>query len=332
MKKNRLFILLILTVFIFSCAEKKTPTNQSESVQKTQTSPSKITYFKIKKDFTRRVDKGFAIVTLDLKTGIETEYKNHSYKKYVLMDSPNLHPSGKKVVTHIRRTENAPRTIVEVELEGGEVRELLNIAPQSLLPRYSPEGDRIVYQDPMNEDNHTRVVIYDIDEEKGEHLPCNGLRCWQPDWHPDGTKVVFVEDSKKLIEYDLSSNTKTTRYALKESQSGIEIVDPRYSPDGESILFLESKIKNISPKNYREQDVDKLILLDKQDNTTEVFKRKGIGSVEWCTDSKHFIYSLFNFNDRKNMSELHLLKLNEKSSTIIKSFDQKYMKLPVYCS
>ena len=156
MKKNRLFILLILTVFIFSCAEKKTPTNQSESVQKTQTSPSKITYFKIKKDFTRRVDKGFAIVTLDLKTGIETEYKNHSYKKYVLMDSPNLHPSGKKVVTHIRRTENAPRTIVEVELEGGEVRELLNIAPQSLLPRYSPEGDRIVYQDPMNEDNHTR--------------------------------------------------------------------------------------------------------------------------------------------------------------------------------
>ncbi len=335
MKKNRLFILLILTVFIVACTDKNSPTNQTggalETIDKTSGSPTKVTYLRMKAEFSRRADKGFAIVTLDLKTGKEKEYKNNAYKNVEIIGHPNPHPSGKKVITYIRKYDGAPRKIVEIELESGEVRELPNISPQSLLPRYSPEGDRIAYHDPMNEDNQHRIVIYNIAQEKGEHLPCNGSKCSQPDWYPDGTKIVFVEDRKKLIEYDLSSNTQSSRYALKESQSGIKIVNPRYSPDGEKILFLEYKKKNVSVSNYREQDINKLLSLDKNNKTTVIYEKKGIAGVEWCPDSQHIIFTAFDYSDRKNLSEMNFLKLGEKTSTILKSFDQENIKFTAYC-
>jgi len=331
-------ILLLIIIFLVSCTER----NQSDSTSKEiissnntsltiQNYPSKITYLRIKKDFSRRVDKGFTIVTLNLKTGAEKEYKNDIYRDYELVNSPNLHPLGKKVITDVRKFNGAPHTIVEIELDSGEVTVVPNIAPGSLLPRYSPDGTKIVYHDAMNADNHARVVIYDIDDKKGEHLPCNGLRCWQPDWHPDGTKVVFVEDKKKIIEYDLKSRTQTTRYALKELQSDMEVLDPKYSPDGTKILFLEYKKKKTSFSNYRKQNIRKLIKLDKDNKDTVVYERKGIYGVEWCPDRKHILYSAFNFSDRKNMSEIHLLKLGDKKPIIIKKYDQEHMKLAAYC-
>ncbi len=305
--------LILLSIFIIlaACTERNQPDSVSKEVNSSnnlsaeiKNYPSKITYLRMKADFSRRVDKGFTIVTLDLKKGIEKEYKNDSYENVEIMGQPNPHPSGEKVITDVKKYNGAPNNIVEIDLKSGEVSTVPNIAPGSLLPRYATDGKKIVYHDAMNAENHARVVIYDIEEEKGEHLPCNGLRCWQPDWHPDGTKVVFVEDKKKIIEYDLVSRTQTTRFALNESQSGIEVSDPRYSPDGKKLLFLESTIRKVSLSNYREQDIEKLVQLNKNNTATVVYERKGIFGVEWCPDSRHIVYSIANFRDRKNLSEM----------------------------
>ncbi|MFV1992254.1 MAG: hypothetical protein ACC635_00005, partial [Acidiferrobacterales bacterium] len=102
-------------------------------------------------------------------------------------------------------------------------------------------------------------------------------------------------------------------------------------PDGKKLIFLETPKKNISLSNYRKQNIRKLIKLDKDNKDTVVYEKKGITAVEWCSDSKNIIYSLFNSGDLKKMSEIHLLKLGEKTPTIIKSYDQEHIDLTAYC-
>jgi len=337
MSMPKRFILLFLIIFLASCTEEnqlgsaaKEVISSNNSPLTIQNYPSKITYLRMNANFTRSPRKEFTIITLDILSGAEKEYNNKYYENSIISKIyPD--PSGEKIITGYQKYSGAPFTIVEIELDSGEVTVVPNTATQSHLPRYSPDGTKIVYHDAMNADNHARVVIYDIDEEKGEHLPCKGVRCWQPDWHPDGTKIVFVEDKKKIIEYDLKSRTQSTRYALKELQSDIEVLGPKYSPDGTKILFLEYKKKKTSLSNYRKQNIRKLIKLDKNNKDTVVYERKGIYGVEWCPDSKHIIYTAANLSDRKNLSEMHLLKLGEEKPKIIKSFDQEHIKAAAYC-
>jgi len=334
MKNIRFILFILLFVSIFACTDKNNPANKSENKQqylsKSATHPSSITYLRMKANFTRRVDKGFTIVTLNLRTGAEKEYNNKNYKSSIL-GRITPHPTINKVITGYQKYAKAPYTIVEIDLDSGEINKVPNIPQQAHLPKYSPDGTKIVYHDAMNADNHARVVIYDIDDEKGEQLPCNGLRCWQPDWHPDGTKIVFVEDKKMIIEYDLINRTQTNRFILKSSQSNLKVIDPKYSPDGATILFLEKTKKKKSLSNYREQDINKLIRLDKNNKTTVVYERKGMTGVEWCPDSQHIIYTAINLKDRNNLNEMHLLKIGKKVPTIITSFDKKHIKGAQYC-
>ncbi|PYF09340.1 TolB protein [Rhodobacter viridis] len=121
-----------------------------------------------------------------------------------------------------------------MDYDGENVNYLTDSSAIVLAPRFSPQGDRILYT--TFETGFPRIKMMSVGNASGKLLPeTPGTMTFSPRFSPDGSSIV----------YSLEQNGNTDLYSMSVSGGGSQRLTnspaietaPSYSPDGSQIVF-----------------------------------------------------------------------------------------------
>jgi Tol biopolymer transport system component len=162
-------------------------------------------------------------------------------------------------------------TLWRNKLDGSERLQLTYPPMYPVLPRWSPDGKKIVFFEfALSADKPAR--IYEVSSESGsprQLIPDDPRHQLDPNWSPDGSKIVYggqSGDATSAIRIlDLASHQVSD---LPDSQG---LFSPRWSPNGRYILALSA-------------DSMKLLLFDFQTQKLTELAKGPIGWLSWSKD------------------------------------------------
>jgi len=118
---------------------------------------------------------------------------------------------------------------------GGAARAVTDHLKSARRPRWSPNGQQIVYQAVML--GKSGLFIYDLDSRQSRRVGSDVSFDMRPAWHPGGERIVYASDTNgagfDLWEVDLPSGL---RWRLTD-RIGDE-TDPGWSADGRDLVYV----------------------------------------------------------------------------------------------
>src|SRR5215469_8499473 len=164
-------------------------------------------------------------------------------------------------------------TLWRSKLDGSERLQLTYPPMYPVLPRWSPDGKKIVFFEfALSSDKPAR--IYEVSSESGTPLqliPDDPRHQLDPTWSPDGSKIVYggqSGDAASAIRIlDLASHQISN---LPDSQG---LFSPRWSPNGRYILAFSA-------------DSMKLLLFDFQRQKWTELAQGPMGWLSWSKDGR----------------------------------------------
>lgn len=190
------------------------------------------------------------------------------------------------------------------KIDGSERLQLTYPPDYAMLPRWSPDGKKIVfYVSPA----HGSSRIYEVSSGGGaprQMMPDDPSPQGDPTWSPDGNKIVFDHGfnnaASAILLLDLATRKVTT---LPGSQG---LFSPRWSPNGHYVVALTN-------------DFSTLMLFDfETQKWTELSKGNRFGSPNWSKDEQYIYLTAAGPNalrrvrvsDRKVEAVLDLTNIN----------------------
>ena len=134
-------------------------------------------------------------------------------------------------------------------------------------PEWSPEGDMILLAGLRK--GVSDLYVYHLESGELEQLTDDRYSDMQPNWSPDGTKVIFTTDrgrstdlqkikygNLRMAVYDMAAKEISTIDILE----GTDIVNPEYSPDGRDIYFVSNAdgYRNLYRYNLENEEIRKV--------------------------------------------------------------------------
>jgi WD40 repeat protein len=164
------------------------------------------------------------------------------------------------------------------KLDGSERLQLTYPPMYPLLPRWSPDGKKILFFEfALSVDRPAR--IYEVTPDGGSPrplLPDDQSQQLDPNWSPDGTKIIFAgesnDPSSAIHILDLSTHQISN---LPASES---LYSPRWSPDGRYISAFSADSKT-------------LLLFDFQSQKWTDLATGSLSWLNWSHDGK-YVYVL----------------------------------------
>lgn len=131
------------------------------------------------------------------------------------------------------------------KVDGSERLQLTNAPMYPILPRWSPDGKKIIFFEfALSAEKPARM--YEISPEGGTPelvLPDDRSQQLDPNWSPDGTRIVFGgesnDPSSAIHILDVASKTVS---AVPGSQG---LYSPRWSPDGRALSAFSGDSKTL---------------------------------------------------------------------------------------
>ena len=129
-----------------------------------------------------------------------------------------------------------------ISADGGNLLRLTNLKNGACQPRWSPDGQQIVFVSPCNPRNDTfpggRLFIMNHDGSDSQplQLPVNLEGDYDPDWSPDGKSIIYtsVQTGRfQIFQYFLENG-----FARNLSNSKSYDSNAVWSPDGSLIAFV----------------------------------------------------------------------------------------------
>ncbi|HZD30742.1 MAG TPA: protein kinase [Candidatus Angelobacter sp.] len=164
-------------------------------------------------------------------------------------------------------------TLWRSKVDGSERMQLTYPPNQAMLPRWSPDGKRIVFFE-LPSDKPARV--YEVSSEGGSArllMPNDPSPQLDPNWSPDGTRVVFGGSGN-----DTASTIRIldlTNQQISTLPGSIGLYGPRWSPDGRYIVAQMHDGSALIRFDFRTQKWSELV--------------KGTsGWLNWSKDGRYF--------------------------------------------
>ena len=107
---------------------------------------------------------------------------------------------------------------------------------------WSPDGDKIVYsriERGRHGSHFADLYIYDLAKKKERPLT-RQLRAFDPDWSPDGGRIICVTQRDGTDNLTLVSLDGTSK-PLTDFRHGESLSSPRWSPDGNRIVLSQGR-------------------------------------------------------------------------------------------
>jgi Tol biopolymer transport system component len=126
-----------------------------------------------------------------------------------------------------------------VPAQGGLERRLTEHPGIDILPRFAPDGRRVVF----SSDRSGRFQLWELSLEGGPptRLRRNDAEEWQADPSPDGSRIAFLSDQDGPISlFILDRRTGATRLLVRHG-ARTDLGNPNWSPDGGRIVFSSNK-------------------------------------------------------------------------------------------
>ena len=164
---------------------------------------------------------------------------------------------------------------------GGGIRQLTT---EGNLPRWSPVANRIAFQ--TTDTSGVRSIgIVSPDGSGLRSLAPPDTESWsEPDWSPDGSRLVHVRRLGRNGQTDLFVMDTTGGAVVRLATDGSDDFGPAWSPDGQWIAW---SIGTFSPANE--------LWIMKSDGTEARMLTYG-GDPSWSPDSRRIAFNVLQFN------------------------------------
>ena len=182
-------------------------------------------------------------------------------------------------------------TLWRSKVDGSERLQLTDPPMYPLLPRWSPDGKKIVFFEfSVSANKPARIYETSLDGESPHQLlPNDSSQQLDPTWSPDGTKIVFAGESNDpasaIHVLDLSTHKVSD---LPGSQG---FFSPRWSPDGLHIAAFSS-------------DSRTLLLFDTQTRKWTELATGSLGWLNWSHNGQ-YVY-LLDSKDKDVVARIHI--------------------------
>lgn len=180
-----------------------------------------------------------------------SELKPITTNTHVTSGRPQWSPDGQKVVfvswQNIDGSDaGGSQNIWVINADGSGLKALTTITGASNpgliisaeFPQWSPDGTKVIFfsnrkldgSDAMNDNQASNVWIMNSDGSNLKPLTSfTTVGVYNPQWSPDGSKIVFVSTNIWVMNSDGSN--------LKAITSNINASQPQWSPDGSKIVY-----------------------------------------------------------------------------------------------
>jgi Tol biopolymer transport system component len=175
-------------------------------------------------------------------------------------------------VAYVRLPEG---TLWRMRIDGSDQLQLTFPPMEAYLPRWSPDGKRLVFYG-VPPDGHSKIYTISADGGAPEALTSGERNEGDPSWSPDGNSLVLayvngLPDSSVQV-LNLQTHTVT------ELPGSKGIFSPRWSPDGRYVAALTFG-------DY------KLVLFDFKTQKWEKLSDPGVGFPNWSKDGKYVFFA-----------------------------------------
>ena len=143
--------------------------------------------------------------------------------------------------------------ILAGDLVTGQVRRVIRARSADIAPAVSPDGTRLTWfgvprpavlrrdRPPPPE----RIHVANIDGTGDRAITPRTLRSIDPDWSPDGTRIVYCEarfvTPQRAQNRIMVINADGTGRRALTSYGGVDEINPKWTPDGQTIVFERLK-------------------------------------------------------------------------------------------
>ena len=178
-------------------------------------------------------------------------------------------------VTYVAYREG---TLWRSKVDGSERVQLTYPPMYPVLPRWSPDGSKILFFEFAREaDKPAR--IYQVSRDGGsprELLPDDHTQHLDPNWSPDGTKIIFAGESNDPLSAIRVFDLATHKISSLPGSDGL--YSPRWSPDGRYVSAFSADSKTLLLFDFR----------------TEKWSELAQGSLSWLNWShdSQYVYVL----------------------------------------
>lgn len=159
-------------------------------------------------------------------------YENYARDGY----RPSWSRDGRTIAAHFR-SERGNFEIYVMDRRGRNRRPLTENMATDVHPKFSPDGERILFI--SDRDHQPEIYVMDSDGSNQTRLTWSDSYDLDPVWSPDGEQILFISNRYGPFDIFVMKSDGSDLKRLTDTPS-IEM-SPVWSPDGSRILFSSNR-------------------------------------------------------------------------------------------